>query len=106
MYDPMYQDTKPMITPHTLSLYEKHLQTPPMTDVHPPTSSSPPPPPRVYKPCVVCNDRSSGYHYGVSSCEGCKGFFRRSVQKNMQYTCHKDKNCIINKVTRNRCQYC
>ena len=35
-----------------------------------------------------------------------QGFFRRSVQKNMQYTCHKDKNCIINKVTRNRCQYC
>ncbi|KAK3082684.1 hypothetical protein FSP39_002535, partial [Pinctada imbricata] len=69
-------------------------------------SPSPPPPPRVYKPCVVCSDKSSGYHYGVSSCEGCKGFFRRSVQKNMQYTCHKDKNCPINKVTRNRCQYC
>ncbi|XP_074651944.1 retinoic acid receptor gamma-like [Tubulanus polymorphus] len=67
---------------------------------------SPPPPPRIYKPCVVCNDKSSGYHYGVSSCEGCKGFFRRSVQKNMQYTCHKDKSCVINKVTRNRCQYC
>lgn len=68
--------------------------------------SSPPPPPRVYKPCVVCNDKSSGYHYGVSACEGCKGFFRRSVQKNMQYMCHRDKNCVINKVTRNRCQYC
>ncbi|XP_076454474.1 retinoic acid receptor alpha-like isoform X2 [Babylonia areolata] len=67
---------------------------------------SSPPPPRVYKPCVVCNDKSSGYHYGVSSCEGCKGFFRRSVQKNMQYTCHKDHACPINKVTRNRCQFC
>ncbi|XP_064646765.1 retinoic acid receptor alpha-A-like isoform X2 [Lineus longissimus] len=74
------------------------------TDLSP--TGSPPPPPRVYKPCVVCNDRSSGYHYGVSSCEGCKGFFRRSVQKNMQYTCHKEKTCVINKVTRNRCQYC
>uniref|UniRef100_H3B941 Retinoic acid receptor gamma n=1 Tax=Latimeria chalumnae TaxID=7897 RepID=H3B941_LATCH len=71
-----------------------------------PSSPSPPPPPRVYKPCFVCNDKSSGYHYGVSSCEGCKGFFRRSIQKNMVYTCHRDKNCQINKVTRNRCQYC
>ncbi len=71
-----------------------------------PNSPSPPPPPRVYKPCFVCSDKSSGYHYGVSSCEGCKGFFRRSIQKNMVYTCHRDKNCIINKVTRNRCQYC
>lgn len=42
-----------------------------------PSSPSPPPPPRVYKPCFVCNDKSSGYHYGVSSCEGCKVCTRR-----------------------------
>ena len=64
------------------------------------------PPPRIYKPCVVCQDKSSGYHYGVSACEGCKGFFRRSVQKNMQYQCHKERHCDINKLTRNRCQFC
>lgn len=40
-----------------------------MGDTGPPL---PPPPPRVHKPCFVCSDRSSGYHYGVSSCEGCK----------------------------------
>lgn len=56
--------------------------------------------------CRVCGDKASGFHYGVHACEGCKGFFRRSIQKNMVYTCHRDKNCIINKVTRNRCQYC
>lgn len=61
---------------------------------------------KYYKPCVVCGDKSSGYHYGVSSCEGCKGFFRRSVQKSMQYTCQKDRDCVINRVTRNRCQFC
>ncbi|XP_015680467.1 retinoic acid receptor alpha-like [Protobothrops mucrosquamatus] len=71
-----------------------------------PSPPSPPPLPRIYKPCFVCQDKSSGYHYGVSACEGCKGFFRRSIQKNMLYTCHQERNCIINKVTRNRCQYC
>ncbi|KAM6039005.1 retinoic acid receptor gamma isoform 2-T2 [Chlamydotis macqueenii] len=71
-----------------------------------PGSPSPPPPPRIYKPCFVCSDKSSGYHYGVSSCEGCKGFFRRSIQKNMAYRCHRDGNCQISKVTRNRCQFC
>ncbi|XP_051948491.1 retinoic acid receptor beta-like isoform X1 [Xyrauchen texanus] len=71
-----------------------------------PSPPSPLPPPRIYKPCFICQDKSSGYHYGVSACEGCKGFFRRSIQKNMMYTCHREKNCIINKVTRNRCQYC
>jgi len=40
---------------------------------------SPPLPPRVYKPCVVCNDKSSGYHYGVSSCEGCKVWFKKNL---------------------------
>jgi len=69
-------------------------------------SNSSSPPQKVYKPCVVCGDKSSGYHYGVSSCEGCKGFFRRSVQKNMIYQCQKDQNCEINKLTRNRCQHC
>ncbi|KJH53220.1 zinc finger, C4 type [Dictyocaulus viviparus] len=56
--------------------------------------------------CVVCHDNASGYHYGVMSCEGCKGFFRRTVQKNMDYTCHKDKICPVDRVSRNRCQAC
>nr|AKG49571.1 nuclear receptor 8 [Crassostrea gigas] len=57
-------------------------------------------------PCMICNDRGSGYHYSVFSCEGCKGFFKRSVQKNLVYTCKNEGSCVINKFTRNNCQYC
>ncbi|KAK0422023.1 hypothetical protein QR680_007320 [Steinernema hermaphroditum] len=56
--------------------------------------------------CVVCNDDATGLHYKAITCEGCKGFFRRTVQKQMKYQCRDSKNCDINKNTRNVCQYC
>lgn len=34
--------------------------------------------------CAVCHDYASGYHYGVWSCEGCKAFFKRSIQSETQ----------------------
>ncbi len=48
----------------------------------------------------------SGRHYGAVSCEGCKGFFKRSIRKNLVYTCRGSGECVINKHHRNRCQYC
>ncbi|XP_015929720.1 retinoic acid receptor RXR-gamma-A isoform X1 [Parasteatoda tepidariorum] len=56
--------------------------------------------------CSICGDRASGKHYGVYSCEGCKGFFKRTVRKDLTYACREDRNCIIDKRQRNRCQYC
>ncbi|CAG5114455.1 unnamed protein product [Candidula unifasciata] len=57
-------------------------------------------------PCKVCGDKSSGVHYGVITCEGCKGFFRRSQSGPVNYQCPRNKNCVIDRVNRNRCQYC
>nr|UZQ18778.1 mollusc nuclear receptor [Doryteuthis pealeii] len=56
--------------------------------------------------CLVCGDLGSGYHYSAFSCEGCKGFFKRTVQKNLTYRCKEASNCTINKFTRNSCQHC
>lgn len=81
--------------------------------------------------CAICGDRATGKHYGASSCDGCKGFFRRSVRKNHLYTCrfvtcrvyfHSyykkfsnfssvrgcrfSRNCVVDKDKRNQCRYC
>merc|ERR1719433_1468164 len=56
--------------------------------------------------CTICGDKASGKHYGVYSCEGCKGFFKRTVRKELSYACRENKNCVVDKRQRNRCQYC
>ncbi|XP_065484940.1 hepatocyte nuclear factor 4-gamma isoform X2 [Caloenas nicobarica] len=56
--------------------------------------------------CAICGDRATGKHYGASSCDGCKGFFRRSIRKNHVYTCRFNRQCVVDKDKRNQCRYC
>ena len=46
------------------------------------------------------------HSFNSRTCEGCKGFFKRTVQKNAKYVCLADKNCPVDKRRRNRCQFC
>uniref|UniRef100_A0A8C8G9B8 Peroxisome proliferator-activated receptor gamma n=1 Tax=Oncorhynchus tshawytscha TaxID=74940 RepID=A0A8C8G9B8_ONCTS len=59
----------------------------------------------LYIDCRVCGDTASGFHYGVHACEGCKGFFRRTMRLKLVYD-HCDLHCRIHKKSRNKCQYC
>uniref|UniRef100_A0A8D0BF26 Nuclear receptor subfamily 1 group H member 3 n=1 Tax=Salvator merianae TaxID=96440 RepID=A0A8D0BF26_SALMN len=56
--------------------------------------------------CSVCGDKASGFHYNVLSCEGCKGFFRRSVIKGAQYVCKNGGRCEMDMYMRRKCQEC
>ncbi|KAK4302171.1 hypothetical protein Pmani_025724 [Petrolisthes manimaculis] len=56
--------------------------------------------------CLVCGDRASGYHYNALTCEGCKGFFRRSITKNAVYQCKYGNNCEMDMYMRRKCQEC
>ncbi|EGT54395.1 hypothetical protein CAEBREN_20749 [Caenorhabditis brenneri] len=58
------------------------------------------------EPCAVCGDKSTGTHYGVISCNGCKGFFRRTVLRDQKFTCRFNKRCVIDKNFRCACRYC
>jgi ecdysone receptor len=56
--------------------------------------------------CLVCGDRASGYHYNALACEGCKGFFRRSITKNSVHACKYGDRCEIDMYMRRKCQAC
>ncbi|TPP66291.1 Hepatocyte nuclear factor 4-alpha, partial [Fasciola gigantica] len=81
--------------------------------------------------CLICGDRATamilypmstssfsstpttimasihvGKHYGAYSCDGCKGFFRRSVRRNHSYTCRQKRQCVVTKDKRNQCRFC
>ncbi|CAH8438821.1 unnamed protein product [Schistosoma turkestanicum] len=59
-------------------------------------------------PCRVCGAKSSGFHFGAITCEGCKGFFRRTIneRESQRYTCRNGGNCTVTGATRNNCKSC
>uniref|UniRef100_A0A4X2LUP5 Nuclear receptor subfamily 1 group I member 3 n=1 Tax=Vombatus ursinus TaxID=29139 RepID=A0A4X2LUP5_VOMUR len=56
--------------------------------------------------CVVCGDRATGYHFHALTCEGCKGFFRRTVKKGVGLTCPFEQCCEVSKNQRRHCPAC
>ncbi|PNI19881.1 NR1I3 isoform 21 [Pan troglodytes] len=56
--------------------------------------------------CVVCGDQATGYHFNALTCEGCKGFFRRTVSKSIGPTCPFAGSCEVSKTQRRHCPAC
>lgn len=56
-------------------------------------------------PCKAAPDISCPVHLG-NSVFYLQGFFRRSQQNNAMYSCSRQRNCLIDRTNRNRCQHC
>ncbi|XP_055900630.1 uncharacterized protein LOC106064881 isoform X2 [Biomphalaria glabrata] len=61
---------------------------------------------RTLPPCRVCLEAASGFHYGVNTCEACKGFFRRALKHGTTFTCKQQKECDVTGTARTLCSYC
>ncbi|KAG4071354.1 hypothetical protein HA402_004058 [Bradysia odoriphaga] len=60
----------------------------------------------INSPCPICGDKISGFHYGIFSCESCKGFFKRTVQNRKNYVCLRGAACPVTISTRKKCPAC
>uniref|UniRef100_A0A3P9MXR5 Vitamin D receptor n=1 Tax=Poecilia reticulata TaxID=8081 RepID=A0A3P9MXR5_POERE len=56
--------------------------------------------------CGVCGDKATGFHFNAMTCEGCKGFFRRSMKRKASFICPFNGSCTITKDNRRHCQAC
>ncbi|EPB79197.1 zinc finger, C4 type [Ancylostoma ceylanicum] len=93
----MAQTSTPPFDPTTISV----SSFPTLSRDSPPVASSP------TLSCAVCGDVSSGKHYGILACNGCSGFFKRSVRRRLIYRCQAGTgSCIVDKAHRNQCQAC
>ncbi|KAL4224659.1 hypothetical protein ACF0H5_015356 [Mactra antiquata] len=84
----------------------KSSKTIPVPPNKKPKTSYRPSRPPLLPPCRVCGDKASGYHYGVNTCEACKGFFRRSICKTSAYACNGSGNCSTIGGKRTLCSHC
>lgn len=61
---------------------------------------------QIQADCLICSDKATGKHYGSVSCDGCKGFFRRTIRKKHNYVCRFSSSCVVDKNQRNSCRRC
>uniref|UniRef100_A0A914LAB1 Nuclear receptor domain-containing protein n=2 Tax=Meloidogyne TaxID=189290 RepID=A0A914LAB1_MELIC len=56
--------------------------------------------------CCICGNIASGFiYYNVMCCDGCKHFFRRSLNAQELFKCKSDGNCDLMKAS-NKCKSC
>jgi hypothetical protein len=56
--------------------------------------------------CEVCDDKSTGKHYGVYCCDGCSGFFKRTVRRSIPWLCRNNNQCVVDRASRTDCRAC
>ncbi|KAK7487981.1 hypothetical protein BaRGS_00020726 [Batillaria attramentaria] len=61
-------------------------------------------------PCRVCGAAASGFHYGVNTCEACKRFFRRSLDRKRVFrkqglqSCQHPHVCLLSSQAMSCCR--
>ncbi|RUS87247.1 hypothetical protein EGW08_004999 [Elysia chlorotica] len=61
---------------------------------------------RLLPPCRVCEGPAGGFHYGVNTCEACKGFFHRCLNKKEEMKCNSEGKCPVLYTIPNICKKC